>query len=403
MPAVKSIDSPATSSGGTKNTACPRCHSSKPWGMASWCPECGYYPAIDGKRADAGSWADNMETIQPAVECGEEEESLLKAVDPWVWAMMAGIVGIVIMSFCVKTMYHDAGVRPGQWSWGQLLLGIGLILGGHAAAAVYAMKRDRRLNFSDVIIGWVAIWQPTISTLPNGHKRIWGVVWGATLAIASVSIIGDHNFSQLFADAEPVEKKEDKTGNAFGKIVGKAAAVAKKNGKKAASLEEALKNLADGSELQATIKELEELTGENEAFGEIFGYLPSADGLPSRVLLCSLTPSGVQYVGRVSAVDITPEALQLIAIKVAGEECEQPLCPCDEDAIWVNPLARCRIRYTSVAGDGTYNELQLVSVVKKDIARPKTEANNNQKSKQQAKGGKKRPSTANRSNTNAKR
>lgn len=153
--------------------------------------------------------------------------------------------------------------------------------------------------------------------------------------------------------------------------------------------------------MQATIKELEELTGENEAFGEIFGYLPGADGLPSRVLLSSLTPSGVQYVGRVSAVDITPEALQLIAMKVTGEECEQPFCPCDEDAIWVNPLTRCRIRYTSVNGDGTYADLQLVSVVKKDVARPKTETKTNQKSKQ-TNGGNKRPSTANRSNTNSK-
>jgi hypothetical protein len=97
-------------------------------------------------------------------------------------------------------------------------------------------------------------------------------------------------------------------------------------------------------------------------------------------------------------VDITPEALQLIAMKVTGQECEQPFCPCDDDAIWVNPLTRCRIRYTSVNSDGTYADLQLVSVVKTDVARPKTETKTNQTN-----GGKKRPSTAIRSNTNSKR
>lgn len=369
--------------------------------MASWCPECGYYPAVDAKRADAGSWADNMERIQPTAEVCDEEESLLKAIDPWVWAMLAGIVGIVVMSFMVKSMYHDAGARAGQWSWPQLLIGIGILIGAHGAAAIYAMKRDRRLNGSDVIIAWIAIWQPTISILPDGHKRVWSLVWGATLAISSVAIIGDHKFSQLFADAEPVEEKE-KTGNAFGKVVGKVADVAKKNGKKAASLEEALKNLADGSELQATIEELEDLTGEKEAFGEIFGYLPGEDGLPSRVLICSLTPSGLQYVGRVSAVDITPEALQLIAMKVTGEECEQPFCPCEEDAIWVNPLTRCRLRYSSVAADGMFKDLQLVSVVKKDVARPKAETKTSQKPKK-ANSSKNRSSSASRSNQTSKR
>ena len=49
-----------TTTDSTAAETCPRCHTTQPWGQASWCPCCGYYPAVDGAAAGGASWADAL-------------------------------------------------------------------------------------------------------------------------------------------------------------------------------------------------------------------------------------------------------------------------------------------------------------------------------------------------------
>src|SRR5579872_3124978 len=77
--------------------ACPQCGSTEPWGFASWCPECGYYPklsqAIDD-RADAT--ANSEETQRTAVVVPDTYLGMLKALPAWLQILCGGIMGIFV-------------------------------------------------------------------------------------------------------------------------------------------------------------------------------------------------------------------------------------------------------------------------------------------------------------------
>lgn len=344
--------------------SCPRCGSAEKWGMSSWCPKCGYYPAVDGKRDNGTSWADELKVEAPAEE-SEDDQSLLSAVPPWMWVMVVGICFIVAVSFMAKSMYDDAEESPGAWAWTQLLAGVAAVAIAHGLSARYAMSRDRRINFGDVLLAWPSIWHPTISILPDGNLRICSLAWGMTAALTSMVVIGGHDVSQFFRDEEQLAEKEDpKKKSAFAKVVGTAAAAAKAAGKKEASLEDALKAIGDGEVIAMVDKLAKKLPSDKESMCRVFAYSKGKDGLPSAVFLCRSVSGAYEFVGKIPARKITPEALKLVAMKVVGQDCEEPICPCDEPAIWVKPVTECRILYASVDEEGVYENVRLLSVVK---------------------------------------
>ncbi|MEO2019199.1 MAG: hypothetical protein ABGZ53_33100 [Fuerstiella sp.] len=54
---------------------CIRCQTSEAWGESSWCPVCGYYPAVDGTDVDGKSWADDLPEV-PEEEVEDEGSTL---------------------------------------------------------------------------------------------------------------------------------------------------------------------------------------------------------------------------------------------------------------------------------------------------------------------------------------
>jgi|GEM_PF-5630913 len=360
---------PSAPSSGSATT-CPRCRATEKWGMSSWCPKCGYYPAVDGKRDNGSSWADELTTPQVEEDNSSEDEGLLSAVPPWMWTMIMGVCGIVGMSLFVKSTFDDLETSPGAWAWAQLIAGMVSLLTAHGLAAKFAMSKDRRLNFGDVILAWPAIWQPTISILPQGNLRISSAIWGATAVATSMLIIGGHDVGQFFRDKQEVAE-EDKS-NMFGKVVGTAASVAKETGKKASSLEEALKNIGEG-EVVAMVDELaNRQPTDKEMTCRVYGYLKDDNGQPSVFYLCTQNSRGFTHVANVSTEKLTEESINYIALKVVGQERRTAICETDAEAIWVNPIVEGNVLYSDKSDSDVYQDVRLVSVVKSSGTSRKT-------------------------------
>jgi hypothetical protein len=350
----------APSSG--SGTTCPRCRATEKWGMSSWCPKCGYYPAVDGKRDNGSSWADELTAPQTEEDTSSEDEGLLSAVPPWMWQMMLGVCGIVGMSLFVKATFDGMEQSPGAWAWAQLIAGMVSLVTAHGLASKFAMSKDRRLNFGDVILAWPSIWQPTVSILPVGNLRICSAIWGATAAVSSMLLIGGHDVGQFFRDKEEVA--EDEKSNLFGKVVGTATAVAKESGKKASSLEEALKNIGEG-EVVAMVDELaNKLPTDKEMTCRVYGYLKGENGQPIAFFLCTQDSHGFNHVAKVSTEKMTEESINFIALKVVGQERSTPICETDDEAIWVNPIVEGNALYAEKSDAGEYQNVRLVSVLK---------------------------------------
>lgn len=90
----------------TTTDCCPECGSDVDWGLSSWCPSCGFYPAINF-RNEQGS-PDQDEAI---------DDHWWEVVPTWLWVLLAGICLIVAVSGCYLVLSVASEIRSG-WSLG---------------------------------------------------------------------------------------------------------------------------------------------------------------------------------------------------------------------------------------------------------------------------------------------
>lgn len=394
---VSTATTPAAKKLPAGHRECPRCTAVENWGQSSWCPRCGYYPMLDDNRKDGTSWSDALLKDRAAAAHTSSET----AFGPWVYGMLGGMAAIFAVTIGAKFVLADLEIPAGKWSWPQSGIGLAMMVVAHCFATRYAMKNDRRLNLFDAAICWVPIWQPTLFALPKGWLRVSMVLWGLTMVLCSVVITGGHNLNQVFeVDEKPLPKP-----NLLGKAIGAAAKAT--GGTKAASedMEGTLKDFAgtaedvqkaaDGAEASGADGEAETEVGDGESTGaeneeaempalpegaasfptdqetlcSVFGYYKADDGKPSGVLLSYRDKGAPQHVASIAGTDMTPEAFQFLAMKVTGHECPSPACKTWEQAVWVQPVVQCRVRFSGIAADGSFQNPRIVSVVRATVAK----------------------------------
>lgn len=214
--------------------SCPRCHTTAEWGENSWCPDCGYYPIVDGTDVEGKTWADQLPDV-PVEEL--DHRSAMQSIPVWFWLMTVGIIGIALGSVGVRVWLADQEMLRGRVAMGQLGVGMLSMLVAHTIAAKFAMAGDRRISVPDIFMSWFNIWQPTISKLPHTCRRLLAMIWGMVACLTAVTIIGGIDYGHPFRGHEGVDLKPMNVVNA---VASAARAQAEKNGQDGMSLEEAV-------------------------------------------------------------------------------------------------------------------------------------------------------------------
>ncbi|MEZ6130942.1 MAG: hypothetical protein R3C59_19915 [Planctomycetaceae bacterium] len=366
---------------------CPNCFSRKPWGENSWCPECGYYPTVDAGAPSGKSWADSLPEVK-----GEEvdERTALQSIPKWFWLMIAGMVTITLSSVGIRYQWDEQEASRGMIALTQLAISVISMLIAHIIAARFAMKGDRRLKAQDVLLSWFNVWQPTISTLPQGCRRLLVMVWGIMGTITAVAVIGGIDYSAPFrTEREAVIKPKDLVG-----AVVKAAKSQSEDAQKPATMEDAL------AELQTQVDDMKETAGMsledavNDFTGTsdtaldhpgnpdpetlarmlqegmehptlncyVYGVVTDRQKVPVAFLFAANTLGQEQHVAEVSGKDMDKSLYRRIVMRLYQQIQPEPEIPTRRKAVWVKPVVTCRLAFGKLSRQG-----ELVEPVVEDI------------------------------------
>jgi len=348
--------------GRADDTSCPQCGSRKSWGQSSWCPDCGHYPTLDGSDGSKGN------SVQIAAEFRDDGEvepvTLLNAIPVWMWIALGGVGAIFTLSVCLRVYFDKYGGSPSTFSWTALCGGLTAMITAHVLALRYAKTNDARITLSDGLVAWIAVWQPTVATLPGSCRRLWSLIWGGTVCFCAIAITGGMNLDWLLVPGEPFYEKKD-TGAAIGAI----ADAAKSQKPDAESMEEALHNLAgeagkDEEQSDASATNAQE--PENLVTATIFGFQANRKGVPIRFLFSGTTRTRRQHIATIATEDLTEDQLKIIVMRLHNTLVRTPATPTYLNGTWVKPLVDCRLEYDSIAANGNLVNPRLYEVFKQN-------------------------------------
>ena len=384
--------SEVSSHGAATAETCPRCHTTTPWGESSWCPDCGYYPAVDANAQNGQSWADSLPDLPQ--ESPEDDRAGLAAIPAWLWIMLGGIVGITAFSVVVRTSLPDDVDTRGAIALTQLIVGALSMLAAHLIAGFVAMKSDRRINFNDIMLSWFNVWQPTISNLPDTSKRIWAMVWGMVAVLTSTTIIGGIDYGAPFRTHEAPDIKPM---NVIGTVAGAAAAQAKAQGDQDASLGQALgdlksqvdqaqlanngppKSMKDAlnelGDMEDQMKAMEDalddaaaIAGEEDGVMKtincfVYGVTTDRRNIPETFLFAANTRGQDQHVAEIKTTDLPRDTFRTLAVRLYKAVRKSPVIPSQRKAVWVNPVVSCRLKFRSFTEDGELVNAEFDAIV----------------------------------------
>lgn len=391
---VTATSDPVEDSGAVPGETCARCHTTQAWGSSSWCPNCGFYPSLDAEGISDDSW----QSAVPAEPAESGDENLFSTLPGWFWVMMGGMTGILLLGLVVRTQAAEEESLRGIIALSTLGVAFLMIAVAHVIASRYAMKHDPRIRLTDAMVSWFTIWQPTIGQLPASRRRIWSMTWGMTSVITALLIIGGIDYSAPFRTEEQVKTKP--FGNKVIQAVTGAASAAGQNGG-AAGMEDALGQLTDPSMMAAgqagaptsmedAVSSLASMPGElegmaateEEAVDEVetadssilcivYGVLTNDEKIPTGFLFAGKPRTQYQHVAEISAEDISKEDYQRLAGRLSRRIQKRPAIPTDYNAVWVDPVLVCKLRYVRMNQDGTVHKPEFEDIVRDGRSRTK--------------------------------
>ncbi len=176
---------------------CPQCGSEADWGSSSWCPDCGYYPAIGAL----------VET--PKFECEEQiYDHWWEAVPVWLW-VLAGGVGVIFVTNVIGRVIFAETIRL-YWTIGQMALGLIATIACHFMAYMFGASKSDRIGPLDAFLKPIATWQPALMAMPQTSKLLWGCTWGFAAIFFGFLIMGGVNIQEL-AEAHQKAQAEEPT------------------------------------------------------------------------------------------------------------------------------------------------------------------------------------------------
>ncbi|MBT4866253.1 MAG: hypothetical protein HON53_14210 [Planctomycetaceae bacterium] len=308
-------------------TLCVNCEERRDWDGRSFCPACGFHPALNR--------CVEVERPQPVVETGPE--NLWEAIPTWAWVLIFGVVGIVAGSVAVRLSFSGSPRLLAGWGVAQIAIAEFTSLVAHVLALIHASSKSDRYSPFDLLMKPLALWRPTFSTLPKSAWRVWMFAWGQTAMICAVLIIGGLNFSALFDDWG-VKK------NSSANLVQAIADQARENGEDEESLEDALNKTATAGD---DIAPKEELLPVEDPIVEclIFGYRKNLEEKPTALLLATIVKGRMKYVGMISVVGIPDEAMQTLTERMPNLTQKNPFIKCRFKAVWLRPQLMCEVEY----------------------------------------------------------
>lgn len=331
-----------------ETSACPKCGSTEPWGLASWCPNCGYYPAL------------GICTVEKPVELdqqAEEAKPIWELVPAWAWTLAAGIVAVVALSVAGRIVTPDKSWARTWWALAQCAAGLLVFSVGHGWAYYVAIMESDKFGVLDFLMKPLGLWRNSLRKLPEAAPRLWLASWGGMAAVCALAIVGGIRYSAIFEDWGV-------RGRAQHNLVHEITQRAREQEGDSRSLEEAVKDFA-GEEEAAEAKAAEVVHETIDCV--VIGYTKKeGDTEFESLLLASLVKENLEYVGMVS-LDIPAEVRQELNRRLAKLQRNTPFVSCTQAGIWVKPVLACRVQYSGWSA-GRLNQPRFETMLK-DLAK----------------------------------
>jgi hypothetical protein len=316
---------------------CPNCGSREPWGRSSWCPACGYYPALGGTalrtaeqvEAEGAAQGEAWENIHKG------PENLAQAIPKWAWLAMGGVVLILALNLAARLLLP---MKPSHRTLCTLLeFTVGFIAAAfsHFSAYLFAACKSDKLGPFDFFMKPIEMWKPTFSKMPEGTRRVCGMAWGTTLVFCGLVVMAGFAFDDLFEDWGFIQPEPEPIF----------------------SVTKRRRGGDDGAEaLESLVKKVIEVEAPEEAvFIEtrcvILGYTLTDKGELNSMVLGSAPKGRLAYVGLLSQPDIPEEDrgdILLALQELDGlRECHVKQGVPIKQAIWVEPKLMCMVEHTS--------------------------------------------------------
>lgn len=299
---------------------CANCESTADWGQSSYCPRCGWYPALN-----------TCVEVDPVDDDVEQEQPLewYEVIPVWGWVVGSGEVALIVLSIFARITTDTVSGERGYWALTQLFVGVCSLMVGQAWAYMYAVMKSSDYGPADIFFQPLAIWGPSNRILPKSAPRLAMAVWGATAAFLAVAVIGGINYNAMFEDWGFEEQAQP---NMVHEIVRQA-----REGEGDESLEEAINDFVGDEEDQ------EEVIVETENMDcLIIGYIGDSPKEFTGLVLATLVKGKLKYVGTVFT-GIPKEDREILADRMATLGRDRPFVKAKVAANWLQPTLMCRI------------------------------------------------------------
>lgn len=304
---------------------CPECGSHQPWGLSSWCPDCGYYPAL-GKCV-------GQPEIQEQEEIKPQPQTIWELIPEWGWVLGLGAIAAIGLSigglfFCKNS------AELCLWTLTQAGVGLVMFLTGHIAVYLNAVSKSIEFGMMSILITPLKIWRPTIHRLPKGAWKLNLAVWGLTLLVSAFAIVGGFEFNSLFKDWGV---RKSANVNLLASVVDQAKNTEGDGG--ATNMEDALNDFAGGTgEEKETPEKTEELAEPLPEFDCLLvGYSTLPNGRIKSVQIASSYNKKLVYAGSISASDIPADILKEWQARLPHFKQARPFVKTKQTATWLKP------------------------------------------------------------------
>lgn len=322
---------------------CGKCGSTEPWGMSSWCPKCGFYPAI-GSCVGAVAEETASETAVP------DSRAAWQRIPLWAWVLGGGVIAVWIISMAGRLLTMDGGPWRCVWALTQITIGLTLFGVGHIAAYLYAAIKSAKFGPMAVVFNPIEIWEWTFRRLPQFAWRIWLAAWGATAVVCALLIVGGISYAALFEKDWGFKQPAKK--NVVQAIVEKARAQGSNK-----SMEEAMDEFVGKSGAKAVAepkKDADEKLLSAECL--IIGYSQYRNGDLAMLVLGSVIDEKLQYVGTMSTANLPPEVTQPLIERMKSLQRERPFLKAPIIATWIEPKLMCEVQYKDLTENKRFRD-----------------------------------------------
>ncbi len=325
---------------------CVKCETTKSWQGGSWCPACGYYPA--------GNKFINLEVMGEDHEVDEvdDPENLWQAIPRWVHELLAGVMVIAGVSF-VATIYQEAGSPIRSW-WAviQAVLGFLLFLAVHFRVFLIATIHTEKINPVSWLTEPIKIWKPIFKKPLQYQNYIRIAVWGQAATFFAIILIGGLNYEGLFADWGA-------RGYADASLMN---AIKKRDQQNEKALEKKIKMLEAGT--LSRDPSLKRPPSRFHADCVVIGFTKNSKGGFRELLLASTNGSKLQYVGRISAGDLTEAEQQEVNALIENIPHQQkPIVKTVYSGIWLKPQMMLKVGYDELSPSSKFKKIQFKSLL----------------------------------------